>query len=64
MFINKKATPQTESEEMKMTRAERETMRAYKKDLIEQGIDKEVAEVMAKTFVEYQTIKPVVNSYK
>lgn len=47
-----------------MTRAERETMRTYKKDLIEQGIDKEVAEVMAKTFVEYQIIKPVVNSYK
>lgn len=47
-----------------MTRAERETMRTYKKDLIEQGIDKEVAEVTAKTFVEYQIIKPVVNSYK
>lgn len=47
-----------------MTKAEREAMNAYKKDLIKQGIDKEMASVMAKTFVEYGIINPVVNSYK
>ena len=43
-----------------MTNAERETKKAYKEDLIKQGIDKELAEVMAKTFLEYGIIKPVV----
>ncbi len=47
-----------------MTKAEREAKKAYKNDLIKQGIDKGLAEVMAKTFIEYQIIKPVVNSYK
>lgn len=44
-----------------MTKAERIAREAYKKDLIKQGIDKEVAEVMAKVFTEYEIIKPVVN---
>lgn len=43
-----------------MTKAEREAKKAYKADLIKQGIDKELAEVMAKTFVSYGIIKPVV----
>lgn len=44
-----------------MTKSERAAMNAYKKDLIAQGIDKETASVMAKTFLEYGIIKPVVN---
>lgn len=47
-----------------MTKAEKEAMKAYKNDLIAQGVDKVIAEVMAKTFLEYQIIKPVVNSFK
>lgn len=47
-----------------MTKAEREAKQAYKKNLINQGIDKELAEVMAKTFTEYKIIKPIVNSLK
>ena len=43
-----------------MKNVERETKKAYKEDLIKQGIDKELAEVMAKTFLEYGIIKPVV----
>ena len=45
-----------------MTRAEREAKQAYEKDLIKEGIDKEIAEVMAKVFTEYEIIIPVVNS--
>lgn len=44
-----------------MTVAEKRAKKAYKEDLIKQGIDKELAEIMAKTFVEYQIIRPVVN---
>lgn len=47
-----------------MTRAEREAKKAYKNDLIKQGIDKELAETMAKVFIEYEIIKPVVNSFE
>lgn len=47
-----------------MTKAERKAINAYKKDLIAQGVDKLTADVMAKTFVEYGIIKPVVNSLK
>lgn len=47
-----------------MTKAEREAKKAYKADLIAQGIDKEIAEIMAKTFVEYKIVNPVVNSFK
>ena len=36
-------------------------IRDSKEDLIKQGIDKELAEIMAKTFVEYQIVRPVVN---
>ncbi len=45
-----------------MTKAERAARKAYKEDLIRQGIDKEIAEVMAKTFTEYSIVKPVVYS--
>lgn len=44
-----------------MTKAERTAKEAYKKNLIAQGIDKELAEVMAKVFTDYEIIKPVVN---
>lgn len=58
-----KGTKQTEGEN-KMTVAERRVMNAYKKDLMKQGIEKELAEVMAKVLVETGVIKPVVNSVK
>lgn len=44
-----------------MTVAEKRAKKAYKEDSIKQGIDKELAEIMAKTFVEYQIVRPVVN---
>ena len=44
-----------------MTVAEKRAKKSYKEDLIKQGIDKELAEIMAKTFVEYQIVRPVVN---
>lgn len=44
-----------------MTVAEKRAKKAYKENLIKQGIDKELAEIMAKTFVEYQIVRPVVN---
>ena len=44
-----------------MTVAEKGAKKAYKEDLIKQGIDKELAEIMAKTFIEYQIVRPVVN---
>lgn len=44
-----------------MTVAEKRAKKAYEEDLIKQGIDKELAEIMAKTFVEYQIVRPVVN---
>lgn len=47
-----------------MTKAEKEARKAYKQDLIKQGVDKETAEVMASVLVEYGIIKPVVNSWK
>lgn len=47
-----------------MTKAEKRAKEAYKRDLLKQGIDKEIAEIMAKTFIEYEIIKPVVNSIK
>lgn len=43
-----------------MIKAEREAYKAFLNDLLKQGIDKETAKVMAKTFVEYKLIKPVV----
>lgn len=44
-----------------MTVAEKRAKKAYKEDLIKHGIDKELAEIMAKTFIEYQIVRPVVN---
>lgn len=44
-----------------MTVSEKRAKKAYKEDLIKQGIDKELAEIMAKTFIEYQIVRPVVN---
>lgn len=47
-----------------MTKGQIEAKRAYKQDLIKQGIDKETAEVMASVFIEYDIIKPVVDILK
>lgn len=44
-----------------MTKAERDAIKARIKDLVNEGIDKELAEVMAKVEVEYELIRPVVN---
>lgn len=44
-----------------MTKAQKNAMNAYKKDLIAQGVDKETAAIMAKVFVEYGIINPVVD---
>lgn len=44
-----------------MTKAEKRAYEARKNDLMKQGIDKMVAEVMAKVELEYGLIKPVVN---
>lgn len=47
-----------------MTQAEKKARKAYKQDLIKQGVDKEIAEVMAKVFIEYGIVKPVVDTLK
>lgn len=47
-----------------MTKGQREAKRMYKQDLIKQGIDKEMAETMAKVFVEYGIVKPVVDTFE
>lgn len=44
-----------------MTKAERNAINAYKKDLIAQGVDNEMAATMAKAFFECGLIKVVVN---
>lgn len=49
---------------MRLTKAEREAKKAYKKELIEQGVDKDVAETMAQVFVEYGIVRPVVNTFE
>lgn len=45
-----------------MTKAEKNAMKAYENDLIAQGIDKMLAKIMAKSFVECEVVKPVVKS--
>lgn len=47
-----------------MTKGQREAKKAYKQDLIKQGVDKEIAEVMASVFVKYGIVKPVVDTLK
>lgn len=44
-----------------MTKAEIKAQKAYEKDLIKQGIDPEIAKVMASVDVAYGIVKPVVN---
>ena len=44
-----------------MTKAEIEARKAYEKDLIKSGVDKEMAKIMAKVMTEYGIVKPVVN---
>lgn len=44
-----------------MTKAEKEAYKARVKDLIAQGVDKEIAKVMAKVEIETGIIRPVVN---
>ena len=45
---------------MKMTKADREAIKARTKEFIEAGVDKELAKTMAKAEFEYGIIKPVV----
>lgn len=44
-----------------MTKAEQRAIKAREKDLIAEGVDKEIAKVMAKVEFEYGLIKVVVN---
>ena len=44
-----------------MTKAEKNAIKARKNDLIKQGIDKELAEVMARVELQTGLIKTVVN---
>ncbi len=44
-----------------MTKAERIAINACKKDLIANGVNEEMAAIMAKAFFECGLIKPVVN---
>lgn len=44
-----------------MTTAEKKAQREYEKDLIKQGIDPQIAKVMASVNVAYGIVKPVVN---
>ena len=44
-----------------MTNAEKKAIEARIKDLIKQGVEKELAKVMAKVELECGIIKPVVN---
>lgn len=45
-----------------MTKAEKTAVKARTKDLIEQGVDRTIAGVMARAELEAGLIKPVVNS--
>lgn len=45
-----------------MTKGQREAKKAYKQDLIKHGIDREIAETMARVFVEYGIVKTVVDT--
>lgn len=44
-----------------MTKAEKKALEARIKDLVAQGIDKELAKVMAKAELDCMVIRPVVN---
>lgn len=44
-----------------MTTAEKKAQKAYERDLIKQGIDPQIAKVMASVNVAYGIINPVVN---
>lgn len=48
-------------EENKMTKAERKAIESRTQDLVKQGVDKELAKVMAKAELETGLIRPVVN---
>lgn len=44
-----------------MTKAERNAIKAAAKDLINEGVNKELAEIMAKAFFDSKLITPIVN---
>lgn len=44
-----------------MTKAERKAIESRTQDLVKQGVDKELAKVMAKAELETGLIRPVVN---
>lgn len=50
-----------QKEVKKMTNAEKKAIKVRIEDLIEMGIEKELAKTMAKVEFEYEMIKPVVN---
>lgn len=43
-----------------MTKAEKKAYEARVKDMIKEGVDKEIAKTLAKVEIEYGIIKPVV----
>lgn len=43
-----------------MTKAERKAYNARVKDMIEQGVDKDMAIILARVEIEYELIRPVV----
>ena len=47
--------------EIKMTKAEERARKAYEKELIKSGVDKEMAKTLAKVMTEYGIVRPVVN---
>ena len=61
IYLYQKLRKDTTQEERKMTKAERKAIESRVKDLIKQGIDKELAKVMAKTELQCGLIRPVVN---
>lgn len=44
-----------------MTKAEKKAIQSCAKDLVKQGVEKELAKVMAKAYLECGIIRPVVN---
>ena len=44
-----------------MTAAEKRALKARIEELIAEGVDKEIAKVMARVEIEYKITKPVVN---
>ena len=59
-YIRVKKSPQHQGGK-EMTKAEKKAIASRTQDLIKQGVEKEIAEVMARTELECGIIRPVVN---